>query len=149
MSAVALLLKPLVFLVILGLSGYTKSTSFKVSTYLSQISEFSLILLILASTQGLIRPDIISIMTVVAFITIAVSAYTITYNSQLFSFFEKRLSLFERRKTKADDRKVKKYDMILFGYNKGGQEFIKAMRSMNKKYVVIDYDPEVIEILSQ
>ncbi|MCA9350176.1 cation:proton antiporter [Candidatus Saccharibacteria bacterium] len=147
MSAVALLIKPLVFLVILGLSGYTKSTSFKVSTYLSQISEFSLILLILASTQGLIRPDIISIMTVVAFITIAVSAYTITYNAQLFSFFEKRLSLFERRKTKADDRKVKKYDMILFGYNKGGQEFVKAMKSMNKKYVVIDYDPEVIDLL--
>ena len=39
--------------------------------------------------------------------------------------------------------------MILFGYNKGGQEFIRVMKSMNKKYVVIDYDPEVIDILEE
>lgn len=147
LTAVALMLKPLIFMIIMGLSGYTKSTSFKVSSYLSQISEFSLILLVLAYQQGLIRQEIIAIMTIVAFVSIAVSAYSITYNAQLYSFFEKKLSLFERRKTKADDRKVKKYDMILFGYNKGGQEFIKAMKAMNKKFVVIDYDPEVIDLL--
>ena len=39
--------------------------------------------------------------------------------------------------------------MILFGYNKGGQEFINAMKHMTKKFLVIDYDPEVIDTLER
>ena len=149
LTALVLAGKPLIIMIIMGLGGYTKSTSFKVANSLSQISEFSLILLILAFQQGLVREDIVSIITLVALITIAISAYTITYSAQLYGFMEQKLSMFERRKTKAEDLKIKNYDMILFGYNKGGQEFIRVMKSMNKKYVVIDYDPEVIDILEE
>lgn len=149
LSTIVLLAKPLVFLIIMGLAGYTKSTSFKVANYLSQISEFSLILLILGFQQGLVRQEIVSTMTIVALITIAVSAYTITYNSKLYGIFERKLSMFERRKTKAEDKKLKHYDMVLFGYNKGGQEFIRVMKNMNKKFIVVDYDPDVIDILER
>jgi voltage-gated potassium channel Kch len=37
----------------------------------------------------------------------------------------------------------------LFGYKKGGAEFVKVFKSLDKRYVVIDYDPEVIEMLEQ
>jgi voltage-gated potassium channel Kch len=55
--------------------------------------------------------------------------------------------MFERKRKKVDRTKTVKYDMILFGYNRGGQEFIRVAKSMNKKYVVVDYDPEIAEIL--
>lgn len=147
LSLFVLLGKPLVFLIIMGLSGYTRSTSFKVANSLSQISEFSLILIIVAYQQGLVRQDIISIMTVVALITIAVSAYSITYSAQIYSFLEDKLALFERRKTKQEPARIRHFDMVLFGYNKGGSEFIRVMDQMKKRYIVVDYDPEVIDTL--
>ncbi len=90
----------------MGLMGYTKSTSFKVGTALSQISEFSLILAVLAYQQGLIRESVVSIMTLVALTTIAVSTYLITYNAQLYQLFEKYLALFERRRLHQDNNQV-------------------------------------------
>ena len=39
--------------------------------------------------------------------------------------------------------------MILFGYNKGGNEFIRTMEHMKKRSVVVDYDPEVIDLLER
>lgn len=148
-SILVIWLKPLLFMVVMGLLGYTKNTSFRVGSSLSQISEFSLVLVVLGSQQGIVRPEIVTIMTIVALITIAISAYAITYNDQLYALFENKLALFERRKTKNEQVKTNKYDMVLFGYNRGGQEFIRVAHSMGKRYVVVDYDPEVVEVLEK
>ncbi|MGI9028130.1 MAG: NAD-binding protein, partial [Candidatus Saccharimonadales bacterium] len=39
------------------------------------------------------------------------------------------------------------YQMVLFGYHHGGHEFIKTFQEMHKRFLVIDYDPEVIDLL--
>ena len=39
--------------------------------------------------------------------------------------------------------------MILFGYQKGGHEFVKVFKQLTKDFVVIDYDPEIIDILEE
>ena len=46
---IVIILKPLVVLVVLGLKGYTKQTSFKTAVSLGQISEFSLVLILLGN----------------------------------------------------------------------------------------------------
>lgn len=148
-TVIAFAIKPLFFMTILGIFGYTRSTSFKVSGGLAQLSEFSLVLVMLGASQGLIRPEIVNIITIVALITIATSSYAITYNSQIYTLVEKHLVLFERRKTHSEKEKAKNYDMVLFGYNKGGNEFLHTMNQMGKKSVVVDYDPEVIDVLER
>ena len=40
-------------------------------------------------------------------------------------------------------------ELVLFGYKKGGGEFIKLFEKLGKRYAVIDYDPEVIESLER
>jgi hypothetical protein len=134
---------------IMGILGYTRNTSFKTSGALAQISEFSLVFVILGASQGLIREDIVNIMTIVALITIATSSYAITYSNQIYALFENQLVMFERRKTHSEKEKTKVYDMVLFGYNKGGNEFIRTMDTMKKRSVVVDYDPEIIDILER
>jgi voltage-gated potassium channel Kch len=37
---------------------------------------------------------------------------------------------------------------VLFGYHKGGTEFIKTFQAMHKSFVVVDYDPDVIKKLA-
>jgi Kef-type K+ transport system membrane component KefB len=148
-TIIVILFKPLITMGFMGILGYTKSTGFKISSSISQISEFSLVLVVLGVTQGLVRNEIANIITIVALITIAFSAYVITYSNQLYNLLERNLSLFEKRKTKTEVKRKDSYDMILFGYNKGGSEFIKVMEQMGKKFVVVDYDPEVVDVLGQ
>ena len=88
-------------------------------------------------------------MTLTTFITIAISTYFMKYDDELYRVFANFLSLFERRDAINDSAKAPDYKLALFGYHKGGHEFVNTFRDMHKKYIVIDYDPEVVETLER
>lgn len=144
-SVVVLISKPLFIMTGLGILGYTKRTSFKAGIHLSQISEFSIVLVILAAEAGIVSEQLSAIITLVAIITIAASTYLMKYDDQLFTTLENQLRLFERRVVKDEKKHVDGYPLVLFGYHKGGHEFVKTFREMKQRYVVVDYNPEVIE----
>ncbi len=144
---VVVLIKPFSALLSLGALGYTKRTSFKSALTLGQVSEFSLIFVVLAASDGLVPPAVSTIITVVAIITIAASTYLMKYDDNLFGLLENSLRFFERRVVRSENYPTSQHQMVLFGYQKGGGEFIKAFRAMHKRFIVVDYDPEVIEEL--
>ncbi|HTE21410.1 MAG TPA: cation:proton antiporter [Candidatus Limnocylindria bacterium] len=146
-SAVVLVANPLIVMSVMGLGGYTKKTSFKAGLTGAQISEFSLILLLLAVNHGQISQEITTLITVVAFITIAVSTYTITYADQLYNLFEKYIRMFERKVVSEQKETRHHYDLVLLGYQKGGHEFVRVFHQLKKSYVVVDYDPHIIDTL--
>lgn len=148
-SLVVILVKPFGIMAALGMLGYTKRTSFKTAITLTQISEFSIIFVILGAQKGLIDQHIVSLLTFIALITIAVSTYLVTFSDKLYSLFEKHLDLFERKKAQGEPRPEAGYELVLFGYQRGGHEFINLFKKLKKKYVVIDYDPEVIDIIER
>ena len=146
-SSVVIIVKPFATLVSLGGLGYTRRTSFKSAIALSQISEFSLIFAVLASTSGIVPEDVSTIITLTAIITIAISTYLIKYDDELFNTFEHSLRFFERKVVRAENYQTVQHPVILFGYHKGGQEFVKAFKAMHRKFIVVDYNPEIIEEL--
>ncbi len=149
LSLIVIIGKPFVITSTMGLLGYTKRVSFKAGINLSQISEFSIILIVLAASVGMIRPEASSIITLVAIITIATSTYLMHYDEKLFGYFDRiKFRLFEKEATYRERRNSNSYQMILFGYHHGGHEFIKAFQKLRKKFLVIDYDPEVIDLLA-
>ena len=147
LSAITLLGKPFFVMASLGFLGYTKLTSFKAAIHLSQISEFSIILVVFASTFGLVSAHVSAVITLVALITIGVSTYLMKYDDQLFALLGDRLRMFEGRVVYSDKRRNEHYALVLFGYRKGGHEFVRAFKDMKKRFLVVDYDPEVIEHL--
>lgn len=148
LSVIVIIGKPLVVMTTLGrLLGYTKLTSFKVGVHLSQISEFSIVLVVLAYQLKLIDATTTSIMTLVALITIATSSYLMKYDDQLYHRFEKYLVFFERKSIKEQKQKRALYTSILFGYHHGGHEFLQLFRETKQRYLIVDYDPEIIEHL--
>ena len=149
LAVVVMLFKPLFTLIGLGLFGYTKQTGFKAAVHLAQISEFSIILMTLAATMGLVNTHLTAVITLTALTTIALSTYMMQYDTKLYRLFEKKLSIFERSDTKREVKALKNYPLVLLGYHNGGYEFVRAFRSMKKAYVVIDYDPEAIDDLVQ
>jgi hypothetical protein len=131
----------------MGLMGYTKRTSFKAAVSMAQVSEFSLVFVILGNKQNMVSQDLVSIITMAALISIALSSYMIIYADKLFTFFEASLALFESRKNHFERESHNHYELVLFGYQKGGHEFLKVFQALKRKYIIIDYDPEVIDAL--
>lgn len=146
LSTVVLIAKPLVVLITMGLLGYTKRASFKSGLALSQVSEFSLVFLTAAVAANLASQRAATTFTLVALITFALSTYLIKFDDQLYAKLQNHLRFFERKVTVLEQREAAhSYPIVMFGYRKGGMEFLKTFNSMGKKFVVVDYDPEVIE----
>lgn len=147
LAVVVVVLKPLIVMVSLGLLGYTRRTSFKTGINLSQISEFSIILIVLAAGTNLVSSHVAAVITLVALITIIISTYLMQYDNKLYTKLERYLNMFERAGAVDKKHEIKNYPLILFGFKNGGHQYLKTFRSLKKKFVVIDYDPEVIEDL--
>src|SRR5690606_2886206 len=91
LSAIVILGKPLFVMTTLGTMGYTRLTSFKAAIHLSQISEFSIILVVFANSVGLVSSSALAIITLVAIITIGVSTYLMKYDDALYKQFKNAL----------------------------------------------------------
>lgn len=148
-SFIVVVLKPLIVLSIMGLLGYTKRVSFKAALATAQVSEFSIVFIVLGNKIHLVSDTLVSVITLIALVSITISSYFIIYSDKLFLVFEEWLNMFERSKTHPEKDSKSRYEIVLFGYRKGGHEFIKVFQSLSKKFVVVDYDPEVIDHLEQ
>ena len=146
---IAIIIKPLVAMAMMGYLGYTERTSFKTSVALAQVSEFSIVLVLIAEKRGLIDASTVTAVTFIALVSIAASSYLIIFSERIYSTLERFLTIFERKQTHSEQLAQHNYEMVLLGYQKGGHEFVKTFRQMGKSYVVIDYDPEVIDTLEQ
>jgi Kef-type K+ transport system membrane component KefB/voltage-gated potassium channel Kch len=148
-TLIVVVAKPIIIMATLGFLGYTKRTSFMTAATLSQVSEFSIIFVILGSQKGLISEGMISVLTFIALISIAVSTYLVTYGDKIYPRIKDRLSIFERTKNEGETLSNESNDLVLFGYQRGGHEFINLFKKMKKSYVVIDYDPEIIDTIEE
>ncbi len=148
-SVLVLIGNPLIVMAIMGVLGYKKKTGFKAGLAVAQISEFSLIFILLGLKNGHVDSQVVSLVTMVGLITIAGSSYMITYADGLYKVFERYLSPFERKKVNPEHETRSDYEAVLFGYRRGGSEFVKALDKLSSRYLVVDYDPEAVEELER
>src|SRR3989338_11646575 len=137
---------PLIVMILMGMLGYTKKTGLQAGFTVAQISEFSLILIALGVSVGHLTTEILSLVTVIGLVTIIGSTYLINYSDKIYVPLEKYLSIFERKNVKKDKKK-KAFDIILFGYNRIGFDFVNSFKRLKKKFLIVDYNPEVISNL--
>ena len=149
LSAFVLIGNPLIVMFIMRHLGFSRQTGFKAGLAVSQISEFSLIFIgVIGPTLGVISTRVNNLVILVALITITVSSYMMIYSDQLYKRLGPWLHWFEpphRRQTRPD--KIPR--LLLIGYRRGGEQFIKAFKRTRRDYVVIDYNPQVIEHLER
>jgi Kef-type K+ transport system membrane component KefB/Trk K+ transport system NAD-binding subunit len=148
-ALVVIVAKPMVSMAVMGFLGYTKRTNFKASVALAQVSEFSIVLVLLGEKRGLIDSSLVTAITFIALCSIAASSYLILFSDKIFTKLEHFLSIFERSQTHSEPAQPRNYELVLFGYQKGGHEFVKVFRQLSHNFVVIDYDPEVIDVLEE
>jgi len=147
-SALALLGKPLILMCLMGLFKYKKKTAFLTSINLGQISEFSLILALLGLRIGHISEEVFSVIALMGIISIALSTYFMNYAQELYLKLFKFLSLFERKGVFNKIQTLDSYDVILFGCNRTGYDFIEAFKNLKAKFLAVDFDPDIVAELT-
>lgn len=151
-SIFVLIGNPIIVMVLMGMLGYTKRNGFLAGLTVAQISEFSLILIAMGISLNQINSEILSIITPVALITFAGSTYLIMYAHRIYPHISKYLSIFEKKGRKIDEHKYHEHDehdIILFGYNRIGLDILETLKKIKKKFLIVDYDPDVITKLSK
>ncbi len=149
LSAAVIALKPVILMFFSSLFRYTKRTNFLVGTTLAQISEFSLIVLMLGVSVGHISTDILHTLTLTLVITMFFSTYMIIYSKKFYTRLYKFASLFERKRVKREKNIKDKYNAILFGYNRIGFSILKSLKKIKEKYLVVDFNPDTISDLQK
>ncbi len=140
---------PLIVLILMGLLGFSKKTSFMAGLTVAQISEFSLILIAFGVKIGSLSQDILSFVAVVGLITIAGSTYMIIYAEKIFNKISKYLVVFEKKTINEKEVAECCFDYVLLGYNRIGFSVIKAFNKVTNNFLVVDYNPKIVKELHQ
>lgn len=144
------LVKPLIIMILGGLLGYTKRTYFLSGTSLAQISEFSMILALVGIKNGHLDEGGLSMLTFLGMFSILISSYYINYSEKLYLSLVDFIKIFEKKKTlEKEISRAKSYDVILFGCNRVGYDFIRIFKKLGKAFLAVDFDPDVIKNLSK
>lgn len=149
----ALVVKPLLYVLILGIFGFRKHTLFQTGLNLSQISEFSLVVLLVGVNEGLASPLALSVMAAVAVLSIIASSITIAYSKPLYKFFEPVLAFFERKngahflETKAEA--LLEDHVIIIGAHRVGNPVVEYLQEEKIPFMVMDFNPHIVQAMRE
>jgi Kef-type K+ transport system membrane component KefB len=144
LSLFVLIGNPLIFMFIIARMGYGERTSFLTSVTVAQISEFSFIFAAVGLATGLIDEALLSVITLVGFVTIVASAYMILYNHQLYDATRRvgllRVFRAPPEPPAADDAGALRDHVIVIGMNSLGTRIVRALAAAGETVVAIDTD---------
>lgn len=149
LSLFVLIGNPLIVMVIMGVLGYRKRTSFLAGLTVAQISEFSLILGALGLSLGHINADTMGLITLVGIITISASTYMILYSNSIYDQLASWLTIFERHHPHREiETNIPLKDtvpqFILFGMGRYGTGIAEALRKNGCRVLSVDYNPQLV-----
>lgn len=146
MIALIMLGKLLIWTVVVQMFGYGIATAFLVGVGLTQIGEFSFVLIQAARTAGHVGNEVYNA-------TLAASLITILLNAALVRYVPAWISRLQRRQAAratvplAFDGAVLRDHVIICGFGRVGSVLGEALESFGTRYVVIERDPDIIRVL--
>lgn len=147
-----LFVKPVIFLLILGIFGFRKHTIFQVVLNLTHISEFSLILLLVGFQLGVVSQAALTTIALSAVLSMIIASVMITHSDKLYKRLSKVVGLFERKNLKhVLEEGSKQSDLeghvVLIGARKIGGEIVKLLKKESIPQIVLDFNPHQVEAL--
>jgi Kef-type K+ transport system membrane component KefB len=149
LSVFVLIGNPFIVMILLGLLGYTKRVGFLSGLTVAQISEFSLIVIILGNSLGHVPDNVVSIITLVGIITFTLSTYAILNGKLIYERIKTPLGIFERKilKETIEDSNGKEGHIVLVGAHRLGVAFLEDLKDSKKDIIVVDFNPDIVEKL--
>ena len=148
-SFLILIGKPLIVMTFLRIFGYKKRTNFFAGTTLAQISEFSLVIVLIGFNLGYLTQEFMNLTVLIALITIGLSSYSIYYSKVIFGKIGPLLRMFDGGGDEKDYVEKKGADVVVFGYHRIGYKIMTRLKKMGMSIVVVDHNPKVIYSLEK
>lgn len=146
--------KPVLFLLLLGSFGFRKHTLFQTSLNLSQISEFSLVVLLVGIQILGAEQTALSVLASVGVISIIISSVFFTFSRDLYRIFGPIVKLFEHQ-TKVHFLELKPEieemsdHVVLIGAHRMGGPVVKFLQKEHVAFCVIDLNPHLVQELTK
>lgn len=153
-SLYALAVKPLIFLLILGAFGFKKHTIFQSSLSLSQISEFSLIIMVVGFKMGMVSQTSLTAMALTGVISIILSSIMISYSKRIYRMFGKYVGFFEHGKfvhhleSSIDGLELTDHVVVIGAHRMGGK-IVEFFKKHSIPLLVLDFNPKIIQKLTE
>ncbi len=141
--------KPLFFMFALTWFGYKRHSLFQAAVGLSQVSEFSLIMLSLALSKGQVGQPVLSTIALTVVVTMSVSTFTITNSERIYALLKPIIDLFPFGKRHEETGEVVEISQhtVLVGCDRSGTRIVAYFKQLHGKLVVVDFNPDVFERL--
>lgn len=147
----AVLAKPIIFMLLLGTMGFRKHTMFHASINMSQISEFSLIILLVGLNQKIVSQEALTIIASSGVLSIIISSLFISYSNQIYKISSKWIGFFERKDIyhfeKAEVPKELADHIVVIGAHRIGGEIVRFLKREKYKLLVLDFNPHQVDLL--
>jgi Kef-type K+ transport system membrane component KefB len=153
LSIFVILVKPFLVMIVMAAMGYRKRTAFLTGLSLSQISEFSLILVFAGYKLGAFDQSVVSLVTLVGLISFFVSSYALIKSKALYRMFAGKLNFLERNVKQEeivqseDKMENLQNHVVVVGGDQMGESILEALEDMDILVVVVDFDPKIVEKL--
>lgn len=133
-------------------SGYPRRPSYLMGVGLGQMSEFSLLLVLLGASLGHIPQDIVGLTAGILVFTIILNSYWTDLNRHIYPLLVRPLRLFARKEVHHSklhtDQELENHT-LLFGSNRMGNALLKRLAAQGKDILVVDHNPDIINRLEQ
>ena len=146
-------LKPLIHFIILMFSGYGARVSSKSTIYLTQVSEFSLILAMQAFALSQITSAQYSAIIIITSVSMLSTPYLARYTNELYLFLTPAFDIFKhkffKRKVEyiSEFKEKLKDHIVLVGCDTIGEGITKVLKDNNIPLIVVDISQDKIEHL--
>ena len=147
-----LLIKPTIFLLLLGMFGFRKHTMFQAALSLTHISEFSLILLLVGFQLGVVTQSALTVVALSAVLSMIIASVMISNSNRLYKHLSFLLKFFERKNFKHFMEKSSEVTnmsghVVIIGGRKVGGEIVKLLKREHIPQIVLDFNPVQVEAL--
>jgi Kef-type K+ transport system membrane component KefB len=142
LSAFVLAAKPVVIAGLLGTFRYRSRVSLETGLALAQISEFSLILVVLGLRYGHVEEETTTLMTVVALVTMIVSSYLLLNAEAISRRLAPAVARLERGPAvHAEVVPGPPPDVVVLGLGRYGEGVVTGLRERGLQVLGVDFDP--------
>lgn len=147
----AVVVKPIIFLLVLGMFGFRKHTMFQTAINLSNISEFSLIIMLVGLQMGFVSTTSLTIIAVSLILSTIISSMMIVKSNLVYKVLSPFIGFFERKTPHRLIQETSSYDLndhvVIIGSQQVGEGIVKYFQKMDIQQVVLDFNPYQVEKL--
>ena len=145
-----LFIKPFLTMFMVLFFGYKTRPAFATGFSLGQVSEFSLILVMLGLSLNHLSQNFYSSVILITIVTMILTPYFVQFEPWFYHKFSRSLKVFEKVTPQGHLEYIPEEitkDVLMVGYDRLGYNILDTLDKLKKNFLVIDYNPEVIKNL--